>query len=621
MTEQAVPQTTSRVMTPQEKQYLEVGMAGAQTVYELNNGFRIVPGKPLRYIDDSAGLKAPGARPFKIVELDGFVVQGVINDPKTGLNAYVAFNKGSGVVLVSMAGTNVFGFGGDWSDTVEDVARLGTRQSLALAESEIFQNALRDSINAIGGLNAVNKIVLSGQSLAGGMAPIVGMHLINGSPGSKNKFFYEDLGIRPEKLFIASINGFGDEYSTKIAGFSDDDINEFRSKADLHRVVVQNRFTGEYDLVPQMGGRFSGTDWILPVERATGTQLHSYRFGIAEGSDNLYGDLSGMKPGAVPFFDHSSLSRNLAWLDSRDFVKNNPVSLTWAGYVAMLFSQPGESSESISRTLRYVAGMPKPVANVIGVISEIVLRALPITHAAQAISFLAGTYLGGNLIGSINSPLPVFDVDAAFGPVQNGWLRDVKNDEASKIPIAVIDTNPETQVKVIKRPDGRTLEIHPDGSEIQTHPDFGVAAVNADGSGMLYLKVHDAATGDIASTTVLLEPGSILKPEEDGWRVLKAIDSSSGLYESTLYHGTRMQLSEIQFDADATGKLTGKSLQTLPIIRQLPANSLTLPDQQGIQQSTVRIDANHFQVVLRDDDRRPIQVVDVINNKTRSETT
>ena len=594
-------------------------MAGAQTAYELNNGLGIVPGKPLRYIDDSAGLKAPGARPFKIVELDGYVVQDVINDPKTGLNAYVAYNRESGVVLVSMAGTN--GFGRDWADTVEDVARLGTRQSRALADNEIFQHALRDSINTIGGLGAVNKIVLSGQSLAGGMAPIVGMHLVNGSPGGENQSFYRGLGITPDKLFIASVNGFGDEYSTQIAGFSDAEINEFRSKADLHRVVVHNVYTDEYDLVPQMGGRFSGTNWILNVEVAQGTQLHTFRAGIAEGMDNLYGDPAGMKSGTVPFFDHGSLSRNLALLDSRDLIKNNPVSLTWAGYVAMLFSQPGESSESISHTLQTIAGMPKPIAKVIGVISEIVLRALPITHATQAISFLAGTYLGGNLIGSIKSPLPVFDVDAVFGPVQQGWQRQVENDEASKVPTLVIDTNPATKVQVVKRLDGRSLEIHPDGYQIQTNPEFGMAAVNADGSGILFLKSLDASSGDILSTAVLLEPGSTIKPEENGWRVLREVDQSAGLYESTFYQGTRMELSEIQFDVDATGKLTGKSSQTLPITRQLPTNTLSMPEREGMQQTAVRIDANHFQVVLRDDDRRTVQVADTIYSKTRRETT
>ncbi len=614
MTEQTMLSTTSRVMTPMEKHLLAVGMAGAQTAYELNNGFGVMPGKPLRYIDDSAGLNAPGARPFKIMELDGFMVEDVINDSRTGLNAYVAYHKESGVVLVSMAGTN--GFGSDWTDTVEDVARLGTRQSRALAENENFQNALRDAINHIGGLNAVNKIVLSGQSLAGGMAPIVGMHLAYGNP-----LFFNDMGITPEKIFVASVNGFGDEYSVKNAGFTDHDIDEFRSQAAIHRVVVHNIFTDEYDLVSQMGGSFSGTNWILNVENARGTQLHTYRAGIAEGVDNLYGDLAGMKSGSVPWFDHDSLSRNLAWLDSHNLVKNNPVSLSWAGYVALLFSQPGESSETISRTLQNVAGMPKPIANVIGLLSEIVIRTLPVTHAAQALSFIAGTYVGGNLIGSIKSPPPVFDVDAAFGPVQKGWLRAVQSDDASKAPTIVVDTNPETLVKVIKRSDGRSLEIHPDGSVIQTHPDFGMAAVNADGSGMLFLKVQDAVSGDITSTTVPIEPGSILKPDEKGWQVLRAIDSSSGLYESTLYQGTRMQLSEIQFDTDASGNLTGKASQTLPIIRQLPINSLALPEHQGIQETFVRIDANHFQVVLRDDDRRPIQVVDVINNKTRSETT
>ena len=57
MTEPEKSYANERIMSPEEKLYIGLGMAAAQTAYELNNGFGIVPGQPLRYIDDSAGLK------------------------------------------------------------------------------------------------------------------------------------------------------------------------------------------------------------------------------------------------------------------------------------------------------------------------------------------------------------------------------------------------------------------------------------------------------------------------------------------------------------------------------------------------------------------------------------
>ncbi len=619
MTEPEKSNATERMMTPEEKLYIGLGMAAAQTAYELNNGFGIVPGKPLRYIDDSAGLKSPGARPFKITELDGFIVQDVFNDPISGLNAFVAYDESRGIVLVSAAGTN--GFGKDLPDTAEDVARLGNKQNSELVDLRRFQKALEAAIIKIGGIDNLTTLIPNGQSLAAGMTTTLGMHLVNGSPGSNNKDFYTNLGIPAEKIFAVSVNGFGDEYSAKQAGFTDDQINSFRSKAALHRVVVKNILTGEYDFVSQLGGQFSGTNWILPVEIGQGAELHTFRNGIAQGTDNLYGDLSLMKTGTVPTIDHDSLSRNLAWLDSRNLIKNNPVSLTWAGYVAMLFSQPGESSESISRALQSFAGMPKPIANIVGAISEIVLRALPITHATQAISFLAGTYAGGQLIGSIKSPQPVFDTDAAFGPVQQGWIRSLATVDHNNIPQAVVDFNPATKVQVIRRLDGRSLELHPDGSEIQIHPDFGIAVLNADGSGMLFLKHVDAATGSIESAGIPIERGSELQYEDDGWSIFRTIDKSSGLYELTHYQGLKAKLTEIQFEKGADGKLTDKLSKTASLERQIPSNTLSLPDPSGFQQTALQIAPNHVQFILRDDDRRTIQTIDVINSDYRSETT
>lgn len=620
MTEPANPSNAARIMTAEEKRFLELGMAGAQTAYELNNGFGILAGQPLRYIDDSAGLKEPGARPFKIAELDGFMVQGVFNDPATGLNAYVAYNQQTGIVLVGVAGTN--GFAKDWIDTREDLALLGTKQSFTLADMPEFARALRVAVNEVGGVLGMNKLLISGQSLGGGIAAILGLHLVNGSPGGQNNGVYEDLRIPANKVFVASINGFGDEYSVRQAGFTDEQIKAFSAEAALHRIVVQNVFTGEYDFVSQTGGQFSGTNWILPVEVANGgRQLHTYRAGISEGTDNLYGDLSLMKSGAVPSIDHDSLSRNLAWLDTHGMIKSNPVSITWGGYVAMLAAQPGEGSEAISRTLQSFAGVPKPVANVIGVIAEIALRVLPVTHAAQAITFLTGTWIGGQLIGSVKSSQPVFDATKEFGPEQPGWVRSVQFVDGNNVPAFVIDTNPDTQTTVARYRDGRSVEMHADGSQIMTHPELGIAVFNADGSGMLFLKGEASEGGDIVSTAVPIAPGSTLKFDGTGWRVLRAVDAASGLYESTLYRGNTETLSEIRFGDGTEGKPANTYSQTAPIIRRLPANTLSLPDSAGLQPTVVRIDDKHARVVLRDEDRRIIQTIDVFTDSYRSETT
>lgn len=608
-----------RQMTAAEKHFLGIGMAAAQTAYELNNGFGIVAGKPLRYIDDSASLKEPAARPFKITELDGFMVQGVFNDSKTGLNAYLAYNEETRVVLIGVAGTN--GFGKDWADTGEDLGRLGWRQASTLASMQGFTDALDIAVNKVGGVSRMDKLLITGHSLGGGIAPILGMHLVNGSPGSANREFYKDLGVSADKIFVASINGFGYEYSAREAGFTDAQIDAYNATADLHRVVVQNTYTGEFDFVPQLGGQFSGTDWILPVEAARDTQLHTFQRGISEGVDNLYGNLDLMKSGKVPSIDHSSLSRIFAWLDTQGLTKNNPVSLTWGGYVSMLFAQPGESSAVISGALQSYAGMPKPIADGIGFVSELVLRALPITQATQAISFLTGAFIGGQLIGSIKSPQPAFDANAAFGSVPLGWVRSTPPSDANNVPEFVIDTNPATQVKVIRRSDGRSVEIHPDGSEIQTHPDFGIAVLNPNGSGMLFLKNANPTTGDTATTTVALAPGSIVKPEMDGWRVITEVDKASGLYESALYQQTSVSISEIRLGSNSAGTPAGHASQTKSIVRQLPTNTQSLPETYAWQSTAVQIDANHVQFVLRDEDRRTIQTVDVISSDSHSETT
>lgn len=157
-------------------------------------------------------------------------------------------------------------------------------------------------------------------------------------------------------------------------------------------------------------------------------------FGGAEGIDNLYGDLTLLRSGVVLKIDHATLAQNLFWLDSHLNLPNNPVSLSWAIYVALLVSKPGEGGAAMSLMLQSVTALPKPVTDIVGVLSELILRMLPVTHAAQALRFLVGGYLGGQMIGSVNSPLPVYDVSAELGPVQPGWRRMIQNYPDSNYP-------------------------------------------------------------------------------------------------------------------------------------------------------------------------------------------
>lgn len=613
------PYQLKKSPTSEEARFFALGISASQTSYEMNNGFRLTPGMPLSYLDDSAALHIPGARPLKAADLDGFIVQDIFISNKTGLNAFIAFNKVTGELIIGVAGTN--GFGTDWPDTNEDVFRLGSKQSSELIDSDSFVQALRQSIDKIGGMQALKRIVISGQSLGGGIASILGLGLVNGVPGGDKQDFYKTLGISAEKIFAVSVNGFANEYSAELANFSKEQIESFNAQASLHRIVVKNIKTGEYDLVSQLGGKFSGTDWILPIEVADGLwALHRLNFGGAEGIDNLYGDLTLLQSGEVPKLDHATLARNLFWLDTHLDLPNNPVSLSWGSYVALLASKPGEGSATLSALIQSVTSLPKPFADLIGVVSEVVLRALPVTHAAQALQFLVGGYLGGQMIGSINSPQPIFDFEKAFGPVQAGWSRMFENHPGTNLPAFVMDTNPQTQIMVIRRMDGRSVEIHPDGSQIQTHPEYGLAVIGPDGHGTLFLKTTDPVTGDIDSTTVVIKPGSTLKLAADGWQVLTPVDQNEGLYSAVLYRGMEARHREIQFNAGADGLFIDKMSVTSEFVRQLPHSDHSLAVAGGIQQTAIRISADHVRFVLRDDDRRTIQTIDVITTGNRSET-
>ena len=267
--------------TDEEASYIAIGISAAQTSYELNNGTGVKVGYPLKYIDDGRVLTLPGSRPLKMVDLDGFTVRGVFNNSSTGLNAFLAVSQNTGVVIIGLAGTN--GFGKDWPDSKSDLVRLGVDQSLELLNNENFISALEQAVISIGGVSNLTKLVIAGQSLGGGIAPTIGLGLVNASSNANSQNSVQQLEIPAEKIFTVSFNGFGNEYSSQLAGFSQEQIDRFNQQASLHRIVIKNVKTDEFDLVSQLGGDFSGTDWILPVEVANGLgPLHRFNFGGAD---------------------------------------------------------------------------------------------------------------------------------------------------------------------------------------------------------------------------------------------------------------------------------------------------------------------------------------------------
>ncbi len=189
----------------EQAERLKLGLAIAQTAYELNNGHRIVPGKTLSYFDDAALINTPGARPLKLPIDESFLVKGVFNDPKTGLNAFLAYSSDRKEILIGVAGTN--GFGGDAPDTKQDLISLGIGQAKALAENRDFQVALQSIFVSENNPSDV-KILIGGQSLGGGIAPTLGMFLVYGNPKANHELFYSQLQIKANQISAVSINGF-----------------------------------------------------------------------------------------------------------------------------------------------------------------------------------------------------------------------------------------------------------------------------------------------------------------------------------------------------------------------------------------------------------------------------
>ncbi|NCW78401.1 MAG: tandem-95 repeat protein [Oxalobacteraceae bacterium] len=226
--------------------------------------------------------------------------------------------------------------------------------------------------------------------------------------------------------------------------------------------------------------------------------------------------------------------------------------------------------------------------------------------------FLFGGYLTGQAIGSSQSPLPAFDADAAVGPAQEGWQREIKRQDALGLPPMVVDTNPLDGTVVTHMPDGRSLEVHKDGTQILTHPDSGMAVIRPDKSGFLVLKDTDPVTGDTRTSTVILDPSTVVSFENKQWVTWHVVNSDSALIEQTTYQGNRTSTEDIRINRAADGKIVGlEKLSAIPFVSYLPADAQAIDDGLRSTQLTIRVSPDHTQLVTRDEDRRLVQTVDI----------
>ena len=597
-----------------------LAIALSQTAYQLNNGFGIQPEKPLRFFDDLPLIESHLARPLNLSFPEGFVVSGVIKNPQSGLDAFVAANKSSGKILIGIAGTN--GFGNDLPDTKEDLVSIGAGHAAELYRSSEFLEVMKKSIDFIGGTTNVTHVLVAGQSLGGGGSVNLGQLLALGMPKFEDGASLEKLGIPINTLSVFSINGPGNEYSSKILGFSADDNLRYKNLINPQRLSVCNSKSNVCDLVTQTGGNFSGSTFMLEVEVAQSVpELHRNGFGVAETLERKNNDLSDLKEIAVPTLDHATLTRNLAWINQQVPIASNYISLSWSSYVAMLFSKPGEGAATMSLGLQRFAGIAKPLADAMGFVGELALRYVPVTQLAQTVKFLFGAYLTGQSIGSLSSPVPAFDAESVFGPPKAGWDRVIRRQDTSGFSPIVIDRNPVDGTVVTRLTDGRSIEVHTDGTEILTHPESGLAIIRPDKSGVLILKNTDSFSGDTQTSTVILDPSMTLSFENQRWVTRRLINADTELIEQTTYEGNRSFTEDVQVRRSENGSVIGfRQLDNPPFVSELPSDGPVWDDGLTTYQLAIPLSPDHVQLVFRDEDRRLVQTIDIKTpNRFRSE--
>lgn len=587
---------------------LATGIAAAQTAYALNNGGGLRLGEPLRMIEDSALINGAGARPLNVSIPDGYVVHGIYQDQKTGLDAFFAVNFSSRKLMVGVAGTN--GFGIDQPDTAEDVLNLGTAQMRQLIRDKNFRSDFSSAVEAIGGVEKVDEFLIAGQSLGGGNAPILGAYVVYGDPRTLKSESILGLGLRPYQVSTVSINGFGTSYSLGIAGFSEKDIAEYNQEANQQSIAVRNSVTGAIDFVSQTGGSRGGLIWGLDVREETSLGgLHRMNYGVGEGLALIDGDLTKLTPITIPSLSHESISNNLNRLNNTIPIANNGLSLTWAGYVSVLFSKPGESAAGVSLGLQSYLGISKPLADVLGGAGELLMRALPFARAAQVMQLLVGGYTAGQVIGSQTAS------EVNFPELQSGWIRTNLTPMGSEPYLQgwrfSLDTNSITGVQVVRSGGGFTQEVHPDGTIIYTHPQFGIGVFNSDGSGTLHLKELDPKTGETLGSHVSFEANTHIEMTADGWRIVKPLDTNGERVQLTYYTGIKSTVYEGSYNnVDKEGK-TNRIFSIDNVRHENLATDFSLPDEKlswTITQSS--LGNGHTLTVTRDDDRRVVEVVE-----------
>lgn len=557
--------------TTGQAEVMNLGIALAQTAYVLNNGGGLEIGKPLRLIEDAALVNKPGAIPLKLTILDGYTVIGIYKDAKTGMDVFMAFNKDQKSFVAGFAGTN--GMGKDRPDTKEDFVYLGTRQNEKLYSDKNFRDDFKNAVDSIGGIENVKAFVFGGQSLAAATATLAGLSAVHGNHKATDSEMRGGLGLTADKVTVIGVNGLGTAYSANIAGFSQEEIDSFNSESNQYNLVVRNTNTGAIDLISQVGGGRAGLTFELPVENANSVMdLHQINGGVAEGLKTVDYDLTKLNPLAIKALDHATFSANMKWLDEKLNLANNTVSLTWGGYVALLFSKPFEGSAGISQALQSFTGMPKTLADGLGLVGEILLRAIPAINFARTAQLLLGSFAIGQALGSEDA------MDIKFPELPQGWTRKdftPKGTEAySQGWRVMIDENPATGVRIIRRGLDNTEEIYPDGTIISTHGRLGMGIFNANGSGTLYLRKDDAKSGDATAARVDLEAGTKVELVADGWRTTRQLDEQGLKLEVTHYTGTKASVyiettSEI---IKEDGSIARTVERGTPTHRDLPTN-------------------------------------------------
>jgi Ca2+-binding RTX toxin-like protein len=596
---------------------LKTGMMAANTGYINNNGGGLQVGMPYRPQNDSSALKN-GGKPLNMGNFDGYIVIGIIKDINTGLDATLAFNKEKKSFIAGIAGTN--GIGVDMPDTLEDLLHLGTRQATQLYESSKFRNAFDFAIKSIGGIQNLKEFLVAGQSLGGANASLFGMMALHGNPKSSDNGSY--FGLNKDQLKVVTINSPGSEIGLQSLGFTQEKIDDYYASEVQVNIVSYDVKTKMTDVVAQTGGKRVGIDYGLGVTiNTTPLDMHRMHYGIEEGYEAVGGDLKQIERINVPSLSHQTFNQNIEWLNKKLGLENNILSMTWAAYVAVLFSKPGEAAGGISLALQSFLKIPKGLADALGGIGEVIIRALPAANVARAAELLFGSFVIGKTIGSETA------AETPFTALQPGWIRQEfieKNSQAWLEGLrAVIDTNIHTGVKVIHQGSGNTQEIHPDGTLIYSHTQFGVGVFNSDGSGTLYLKETDKVTGEVNSTRVTINSSDRIELVPDGWRVTKSLNTSGTEVEFIHYTGLTASVYVGHFTEEELNNQKVKMFNEKSVTHKKLDIVSTLPEDNLLGTTTVsKLPNGTVLRIVRDEDRRVLEVMkeEFINNNKRITT-